>query len=320
MTKIKVSSARHVGFTLIELLVALGVTALLVSMMLTIVVNVMGGWNRSSGSLSSGNQARMILDIMGRDIQSAIMKRNGDVWFAATIQANGVGDAWSNSSKPTTVRLPSIPAVGDPLPSLEDEYTFGQAGVWLRFIASIPGTNTGTDLSAPRAVSYQIKRRSVSGASAEQGYMLYRSEVSSADTFNNGYNLYNNVYYNGLLKDPGATDVIANNVVDFGIRCLKRNAAGQLVLIFPDSVDGSPTASFAATSDTAKVGQGAAEAAPVRDFPSVVEIYVRILTEEGAQLAANLEANVITTPTWDDIVSQHSRVYTRRIEIKGTSL
>ncbi|MDF3056791.1 MAG: hypothetical protein K0R17_1006, partial [Rariglobus sp.] len=39
------------GFTLIELLVAVGVTALLVSLMLGIVVNITNGWNRSSGTL-----------------------------------------------------------------------------------------------------------------------------------------------------------------------------------------------------------------------------------------------------------------------------
>lgn len=304
------------GFTLIELLVAVGVTALLVSLMLTIVVNVMGGWNRSSGSLTSGNQARTVLDILGRDLQSAIFKRNGDVWLAASIQTNGTGSgsAWGDSDKPTTVTIPAIPASGQTLPALET-YKFGQGGVWLRFIATIPGTNSGTDISAPRAISYQIVRNSVSGSSAEQRYMLYRSEVNPQATFTNGYDLFNALYYSGDLRTPPTDTVIANNVVDFGVRCFKRNASNQLDLIFPDTDDRS----FAATSDSAKVGTGVDAANLKRNFPDVVEVYIRVLTDEGAQQIANLEAGRITGD-WDTIVNTNSRVYSRRIEIKGTSL
>lgn len=304
------------GFTLIELLVAVGVTALMVSLMLTIVVNVMGGWNRSSGSLTSGNQARTVLDILSRDLQSAILKRNGDVWLAATIQTSGTGFDWAGSDKPATVEIPTIPAVGDPLPSLEEDYKFGQAGVWLRFFATIPGSNVGADISAPRAISYQIIRRSVSGGSAEQSYMLHRSEATPQATFTTGYNLYNASYYSGDVRTPGVDSVIANNVVDFGVRCLKRSTAGgPLELIFPNST----TLSFAATSDLTKTGSIAGENSPVINFPDVVEVFVRVLTDEGAQQIANLEAGRITGDWWE-IVNANSRVYSRRVEIKGTSL
>jgi prepilin-type N-terminal cleavage/methylation domain-containing protein len=308
------------GFTIIELLVAVGVTALLVSLMLTIVVNVMSGWNRSSGSLTSGNQARTVLDIISRDLQSAIMKRNGDVWLAATIQTSGTGFAWDESSKPTTVDIPAIPASGDSLPSLEDDYKFGQAGVWLRFFSSIPGSNAGTDISAPRAISYQIIRRSVSGTSKEQSYMLHRASVSPQDTFTNGYDLYNTngVYYTGDIRNPGVDSVIANNVVDFGVRCFKRNTAtGVLELIYPDT----GKLSFAATSTTGKTGSIAGENTPVVEFPDVIEVSVRILTDEGVQQIANLEdPNLSIGGIWWDIALANSHVYTRRIEIKARSL
>jgi type II secretory pathway pseudopilin PulG len=314
------------GFTIIELLVAASVTALMVSLMLTIVVNVMGGWTRSTGNLTSGNQARTVLDIISRDLQSAIFKRNGDVWLAATIQASGTGAAWNNSDKPNVVEIPPIPTTGV-LPSLEDSYKFGQAGVWLRFFATIPGSNAITDISAPRAISYQIIRSSVSGNSDEQSYMLHRSEVSPQDTFNNGYDLYNNsgIYYTGPIRDPNISAVIANNVVDFGVRCLSRNSVnGLLELTFPDT----DSKSFAASS-TSKTGQLASENSPVVNFPQVIEVFVRILTDEGAQQIANLEADPqrITRPSkyatdaeyWTAIVDANSRVYTRRIEIKSTS-
>jgi type II secretory pathway pseudopilin PulG len=319
------SQRSHVqtGFTVIELLVAVSVTALMVSLMLTIVVNVMGGWNRSSGNLTSGNQARTVLDILSRDLQSAIFKRNGDVWLAVTNQESGLVGDWANSKKPSSssVESPELPTVPGPLPSLEDFYRFGQAGAWLRFIATIPGSNTGTDISAPRVISYQIIRRSVSDGSKEQSYMLHRAEVSPQDTFNNGYDLYNpnDVYYSGEIRSPSLDAVIANNVVDFGVRCLKRNSTtGQLDLLFPYD----DAKSFAASSDLTKTGRMAGENAPVIAFPDVIEVFVRVLTDEGVLQIANLEDPALTSITgdWWEIVKANSRVYTRRIEIKSTSL
>lgn len=304
------------GFTIIELLVAVGVTALLVSLMLTIVVNVMGGWNRSSGTLTSGNQARTVLDILSRDLQSAIFKRDDNVWMAATFQTSGAGFEWASSGKPAVITIPT-PTGSNPVPSLEDSYRFGQAGAWLRFFATIPGSNSGTDISAPRAIAYQIVRRSVSSGSAEQSYFLQRSEETPADTFTKGYNLFSNVYYGASpLRAPTDDTVIANNVVDFGVRCFKRNTTtGNMDMIFPLS---NSALCFAATSST-KTGSGPNEASPVSNFPDVVEVFVRVLTDEGAQQIANLEAGRITGDWWT-IVNANSRVYSRRVDIKSTSL
>ena len=278
----------------------------------------MGGWNRSSGSLTSGNQARTVLDILSRDLQSAIFKRNGDVWLAATIQSTGTGFQWAGSSKPSGATIPAIPAANNPLPSLEEDYRFGQAGVWLRFFATTPGSNIGTDISAPKAISYQIIRRSVSGSSAEQSYMLHRSEVTAQTTFTNGYDLYNSLYYSGDIRSPAVDAVIANNVVDFGVRCFKRNTtSGQLELIYPSNT----AMGFAATSTAGKTGQIAGENSPVINFPDVVEVFVRVLTDEGAQQIANLEASPPRiTGDWWEIVNANSRVYSRRVEIKANSL
>ncbi len=181
--KLSISSVKRPGqkaFTIIELLVAVGVTALMVSLMLTIVVNVLGGWNRSSGSLTSGNQARLVLDQIGRDLQSAIIKRDGNGWVVATIQENQsnngsagvIGANWSPTNpKPslagsndpsnltTSLVVPALVAPST-VPIIED-YRFGQGGVWLRFFTTSPDTNSGAlhRISAPRAVAYQIVRQ-----------------------------------------------------------------------------------------------------------------------------------------------------------------
>ncbi len=326
-----VQGRKSAGFTIIELMVAVAVTALLVSLMLTITVNVMGGWNKSSGTLTAGNQARTILDQMERDLQSAILKRDGNVWLVASIQTSASGGVWSYTKKPVTgssspaadssYYIPALPAL-NALPADLETYRFGQGGVWLRFFTAVPDTNeSNSRISAPRAVAYQIVRNKVPNNSSEERYLFYRSELAPDITFSTGYDLFDTVNYysagaGAVLRIPTEDAVIANNVVDFGVRFFTRRTTGELDLVFPDTADRS----FAATSDTAKVGPSV-DATPVRQFPVVAEIFIRILTDEGATQIANLEATPpAITGDWWDIALANSKVYTRRIEIKSTGL
>jgi type II secretory pathway pseudopilin PulG len=356
------------AFTIIELLVAVGVTALMVSLMLTIVVNVLGGWNRSSGSLTSGNQARLVLDQIGRDLQSAIMKRDNNGWLVAGIQqdqntangsrgGSGVPDAQWVANKPsgtdtdTTSLLASyiVPPgglSGTTVPSIDD-YRFGQGGVWLRFFTTSPDSNNGDlhRISAPRAVAYQIVRLPVVQNSTEYRYQLFRSEVrpghanatlAARSTFAVGYNLMDPAnLYNvpndtdnfgvlissgvdqggepGSIRRPDRNQLIANNIIDFGVRFWVRNATtGVLEIAFPRTV---ADLSFAATSDTAA-------AVTSRGFPEVAEVFVRVLTDEGVTQIANLESGLTpdSSGKWWEIALANSRVYSRRVEIKANSL
>lgn len=351
------------GFTIIELLVAVGVTALMVSLMLTIVVNVLNGWNKSSGTLNSGNQARLVLDQLSRDLQSAIMKRDTNAWMAATIQQNqtGTGDAgitganWSPTvSKPSatggtdptslTTSL-VVPTATAPAVPVIDDYRFGQGGVWLRFFTNSPDSNTGGlhRISAPRAVAYQIVRLPVvSGKNSEQRYQLFRSEVrpghstaalAARSTFAVGYNLldpvaaYNTptatnsgVYINGTIDEggepgsirrPDRNQLIANNVIDFGIRFWVRNPATNALEIGFPKTTGDLT--FAATTNAAVANKG---------FPEIAEVFVRILTDEGVNQISNLENGLTPNSSgkWWEIALANSKVFTRRVEIKSNSL
>ncbi|MEZ0217251.1 MAG: hypothetical protein ACAH89_08955 [Rariglobus sp.] len=311
--------------------------------MLTIVTNVMGGWSRSSGTLTSGNQARTVLDMITGDLQSMVLRRDGNVWLVASIQTSPAGEAWDTSGKPGTTAsssdansslyLPAFPAVTTPAtqPPVMEDYRFGKGGVWLRMITTVPDTNAGlTTISAPRAVAYQIIRtKATTAANAEERYLFYRSEVSPDVTFTNGYNLLDSTKYyssgtGSALRTPtSGTDkstwLVANNVVDFGIRFFTRRSTGDLDPVYPKPSD----LSFAATTpDSTNAGPGP-DATPVRQIPDVAEVFIRILTDEGVNQIALLEnaPSGYTAPgTWWDIVQANSRVYTRRVEIKAKGL
>jgi len=261
------------AFTIIELLVAVAVTALLVTFMVTVTTNVLSAWNRSSGVLTSGNQARVILDQLSQDLQGAVIRRGPDVMFAASLQESPPaiadrppGAEWIANSKPNSV----IVGAGVSASPLLSDTRFGQAGVWLRFFTT-PSDNTEVsgsiplqNTSAPRAVAYQLSRVKVGSATSEQiSYRLYRSEVrpshdlpvfAARSVFALGYDLFGANAYNqptntnsghnftgttdnggepGSIRKPDNNQMIGNDVIDFGVRLFERNATGDLIEIFP---------------------------------------------------------------------------------------
>lgn len=355
---------RSRGFTLVELIVATAITMVLATMLIGVTSGILSAWNRSRGGLTSSNQAKLALDQLATDLEGAMFRADGNAWLAATIlETNNpaattpssvlnsdrnwlVSGADSVTIKPRTLGAGSdargfvldAPEIGD--------CRFGMAGVWLRFFTTkLDDNSSGTDMSAPAAVSYQIVRRRVgSGSGAECLYMLYRSVVRTTGapgTFQTGYNLdpaAGNAYSSpsGTDGDPGnvvrphAAQVIANNVIDCGARFFVREGA-MLRLIFPaqpSAVGAAPlvgvpsdsdvTVPIAELSHLARSAFNAADAYRNR-FPDVVEFTMRILTDEGSRQIQSLEAGRVQGNWWD-IALAHSQVYTRRIELKARGI
>jgi type II secretory pathway pseudopilin PulG len=368
---------RTSAFTIIELLVALTVTAAISGMMVAIVINILNAWSRSSATLTSGNQVRQILDLIATDLSSMVMVRSTDVMFAATIPLKQTltGDAKVTSAAWPSANIKPEDTVGGTPVSLQRapadrdlaNYRFGQAGVWLRFFTQ-PADNTSpalSDLSAPRAVSYQIIRNRVGSSTAPYTYQLFRSEVrphhtdnpaNQKSTFANGYDLFGNNGYNdpslasggtnladaGGIRRPRAESVLANGVIDFGVRIYVYSTDTEDI-----DVDGDKTEVllneafpmnrrqttntnyrvFAASTDTTKVqsfttlsGNFTANRTSY-GYPAVVEVMVRILTPEGVEIIQAYETDPVrfggaTTTKWWELAEANSKVYTRRIEMR----
>jgi prepilin-type N-terminal cleavage/methylation domain-containing protein len=234
-------------------------------------------------------------------------------------------------------------------------------------------TNSLNTASAPVAVGYQLIRRYAATNPANttsQGYLLHRSEVRPAAIASNmpgvlesGYNLdpdvtshYTRNNLTGARNDgsqtgdprgiqvpgsnTGATGrnldaVIADNVIDFGIRCYVHDAAqpGGLRLVFPADATGRPSGNansrYIPTLPPGTVPDASNFSQIV---PDVVDVMLRILTDEGASLIANIERNqtpALVAPLkyqsnaaawWWGVAMENSRVFTRRIVINAKPL
>ena len=329
------------GFTLLELLVAVTITLVIAGLMLAVTTNVLTLWRRNQASHTQATTARQVFDLLEQDLQSAIYRRDPNRWLAVDIlDAPGsvANHGWllgAGLMKPANggSLLPLPPVDANGILSLS-KARFGLSGCWLRFIA----TNVESGGSLPTVVAYQMVRRPITGDpvpanAAAIRYSLYRSAISNADTFAAGYDVTASAYSSSgnnpygassplyraarNVMNPGHANLLASNVVDFGCWLYLRNPDGTLLRIYP-----------AGAGDSSHHAMGNSTTADTR-YPEVVDVMIRILTENGATLLAAIEANRIPdrppqygtdAEWWWGVVEANSRVYTRRIEIKGVGL
>jgi len=114
------------GFTLVEILTATAIMALIVSLVMVILSQVMSAWNRSSDDLTYSTNTRAVFDTLSQDLQGCILRSDGNQWLSLTTDA---------------------PPTGSPIPTAADSR--------LIFFTSTP-LHLTRDFSAPGAVGKSI--------------------------------------------------------------------------------------------------------------------------------------------------------------------
>jgi type II secretory pathway pseudopilin PulG len=326
------------AFTLLELLVAAAITLLIAGVMLSVTAGTLGLWRRSQSAHAQAAAARQVFDLIEQDLHAAVHRRDATCWLAIDILDTAAGLAnhgWllgAGNVKPGnggSLRL-LPPADGDGRRRLIDA-RFGLSGCWLRFVTA----NIEAGGTLPVVVAYQVARRPitgdpVAGNPAPIRYSLYRTAAGNVDTLGNGYDVtsprydspdnrpfsaLSSAYRNARnVTNPSHANLLASNVVDFGVWLYVRNSDGTLRLIYPSGA-GDLSHHF--------VGNGVA---PEARFPEVADVMVRIFSEEGAAMLEALETGrgaqrpaefAGDAAWWWNVVETHSQVFIRRIEIKG---
>lgn len=323
------------GVTLIELMIALAITLGLTAVMLSVTTGTLNVWHRAQDAFTTDTEAKLVLDLLDRDLKAALYRSTGDTWLAVDVLTTPdllSNHGWRTTGiiKPATGESQNLlpPPVNGVSSSVADS-RFALSGAWLRFLTSNVEAKSSDNPggSLPVAVSYQIARRPVSGSvsatnPASIRYTLFRSAVANDITFATGADVLSAGYASSSagspaarsarsLTNPNVADAIASNVIDFGVWLYVRNSAGDLERIFPTT--------------SADVTHAAANSA---DFPEVADVMVRVLTEAGAQAIESIESGTtaVTRPPgltdaqwWWSVADAHSRVYARRIQVGETS-
>jgi prepilin-type N-terminal cleavage/methylation domain-containing protein len=321
------------GVTLVELLVAMTITLVLAGLLLSVTGGTLKLWKGAQDAFTTDTEAKLVLDTLERDLQAALFRENSATWLAVDVISNPAAlsnHGWRTTgvTKPSTSESLNVlpPDLAGVAATIADA-RFGLSGAWLRFLTtnveSKGANNPGG--SQPTAVSYQIARRPLSGSIATGNlatvrYTLFRSAVANDSTLATGLDVLLAGYGSSTsgfpaarsprsLTNPNTGDAIASNVIDIGAWLYTRNSADELVRIFPTT--------------NADIVHAAANPA---DFPDVVDVMIRVLTEEGAKAIEAIEsgAGIVVRPDgstdeqwWWSVAEANSRVYVRRIQLKG---
>ena len=148
------------GFTLVELLVAMTITVVLVSLVVVITGSALDSWRGARNEIRAARQAKIMLDAMGRDLESFVVRANNNFeWLNIQADSRDIGPEGRPS--PNSARLVFLTAA-------TDRYD-GNVGV--------AGSDEGGDIST---VGYSLEFRDPIFADQNErfsNFVLYRNLV-----------------------------------------------------------------------------------------------------------------------------------------------
>ena len=160
------SSAKR-GFTLAELVVAMAITAIIVTVLVTVTSVALDTWNRSRSELRAARSAKTMVDFMARDFESLVIRKgNSYEWLSAVADSNvvtpGIGGNMKSANASKLIFFTSA----------KDRYD-GKLGT---------PSDKGGEVSC---VGYQLNYRDpiTAGAAALQTFVFNRVLVNPDNTF-----------------------------------------------------------------------------------------------------------------------------------------
>ncbi|GHC53840.1 PulJ/GspJ family protein [Roseibacillus persicicus] len=195
------TSARKKGFTLVELLVALGITAIIVSMLVTITATALDGYSISRNRVKASREAKAAFDQMARDLESLVVRSGNDFeWLWISTESNPPGP--SGNPSPNASRAVFFTAATD------------------RYDGDLNSSvDKGGDVST---VAYRLLFRDpVAGTDDEEyaSFILYRQLINPDETFETllGETDLESAYRNFESSESDPENFVCENIYEFSL-------------------------------------------------------------------------------------------------------
>lgn len=275
------------AFTLIEIMVATVIMVILVGLVIQITSEVLKVWNRSSGKLSANAEARIAMDLLTQDIETAVFRDNGLQWL----------------------RVEGPSTVGGP-------FDAGQTVALKLFSPALD-----RDQSEPGdicAIGYQLAYGPAYQGATDQVYALYRHIVSPKDTFDN--------LMGPDSSDPSRQEALTGGEWDSIVveeNYLVGNIVEFKVLVYVDEGDGTSEL-INADEDTLELSQGTYSYGGdnsggnelIEDPLLYAEVILTVMSDEGLQLLQRFDeigGGFDEYTDVDDIIREHGQTFNRRV-------
>jgi len=215
--KINRSKVRRGGFTLLELLVAMGITAVIVTVLVVITGTATDTWTRSRSEVRSARQAKLFLDTMASDLESLVAR-------------NGYNFEWLIAETDNDADLPRVAREGQ-APEVA-ALTFLTAATD-RYLGEIgdPSLDEGGDVSC---VSYRLRHQNLldGGDEDSEVFVLYRLLVDPDEAFDDllGQEDLESAFSSYETRVDEAKNFVCENVCQFTLTFLvdAKNGDGEI--------------------------------------------------------------------------------------------
>ena len=285
--KMKTKNRAKRAFTLIEIMVATVIMVVLVGLVIQITSEVLKVWTRSSGKLSANAEARIAMDLITQDLETAVFRNNGQQWLRVDAPLPGGG-----------------------------QYSGQTVGLKLFSPALDRPAGPGDICSIGYRLSY--KQSYANGANV---YALYRRIVDPKATFDNYLGSASDTSSPQISLDSAALwadslitaddNYLVSNIVGFKVLVYELDpATDQAVLINGSVADGELTVDYAYGGDAA--------------LPEVstnqllyADVILTVVSDAGLEMLDHIDS---IPEDADEVVALHGEVFTRRVNFMAHPL
>ena len=317
--KSSVSHSRKPGFTLMELMVAMAITTIIVTILVSITSMALDTWNRSRAEVRAARQAKAMVDALGRDLESLVVRRgNTNQWLSAIYGPDEIQDSERGPSGLKSTNSAELVLFS----AATDRYN-GEIGV--------TNTDKGGDISC---IGYTLKWKDpVSTENRSKTFVLNRYLVNPDVTFNNllGKNNLSTAFSAYETELDEKDKFVCENVYQFSMTFhveVTRSSSGsaspeiltvpitlgngtgsnqsKTFIIAGDGIEQSAGGSVGASADEIKAGR-----------VKSVEISLTVLSDAGIdQLRAG--RNLDTTERKAEFITKHGFHFSKVVQLPGT--
>jgi prepilin-type N-terminal cleavage/methylation domain-containing protein len=284
--KLRTRSMAKRAFTLIEIMVASVIMVILVGLVIQITSEVLNVWNRSSGKLAANAEARIAMDLLTQDLETAVFRNNGQQWLR--------------------VEAPLPTAATDKVQTIEQT-------VGLKLFS--PALDRPAGPGDICAIGYRLAHKE-SYAGGPDVYALYRRVVGPKITFDDymgsgttGPQLALDASSTADWLDASITDnsnYLVGNIVEFKIFVYLDDYTGK-----PENAD--PLTMQLTNNHTYSYGGTGGLTTPIL----YADIVLTVVSDEGMRLLENLDK---IPEDAADVAREYGEVFTRRVNFQARAL
>ena len=290
------------AFTLIEVLIASAVMVILVGIVASIVSSVMNAWNRSSGKLVANAEARLALNLIAQDLETAVLQNNGQQWLRVE-SATLLGSPPYSSAQSDSVILKLFS------PALDQQDGDGICAIayQLQYKRSYAGGSSTYALyrmieDPDTTLEFYLSSRFDNPATSNQGNLSKKSASSNAGT----HTVWSDNPAGGIIDDA---NYLAGNIVSFKILLYDSSSV-------PDPVNADPASNAINTGYYAFGGVSSAGNRESTNQLLYADIILTVITDQGMDLLNNISASSSAA----DVVTQHGETLIRRVYFQANPI